>query len=124
MFGVIEKDAMYDPQAFASSREWFFWAFGVFPMFGKVVRPTDKTSAHFLVIFTIINIYYPGKVFPKEYTRFKFDTKKLEKKLLEEATWPPAISNPIHREHSNSSSDPKGFEVTMVEMQPHPGSKV
>jgi hypothetical protein len=107
LFATIEHDAMYNPKAFASSHEWFFWVGGVFPI---------------LALYTIYNFYPPGAVFPRDYTRFKFDTKKLEKKLLEEGSWPPSISNPMPRDQS--PQDPKGFEVTTVEMQAHPGHKV
>lgn len=116
---------MYNPKAFASSHEWFFWVGGVFPILGmsscwRFLCARKLTS--YIALYTIYNFYPPGEVFPRDYTRFKFDTKKLEKKLLEEGSWPPSISNPMPRDQS--PHDPKGFEVTMVEMQPHPGHKV
>jgi hypothetical protein len=55
-------------------------------------------------------VYHPGKYLPREYTRLKFDTKKLEKEKRE---------NPALMTISNTTStreDPKGlFEVTTTE---------
>jgi hypothetical protein len=62
-----------------------------------------------LVIYMIFIVYHPGKYLPREYTRFKFDTKKLEKEKRE---------NPALMTISNTSTreDSKGlFEVTTAE---------
>jgi hypothetical protein len=54
-------------------------------------------------------VYHPGKYLPREYTRFKFDTKKMEKEKRENPSL-MAISNTSTRE------DAKGlFEVTTTE---------
>jgi hypothetical protein len=56
-------------------------------------------------------VYHPGNYLPREYTRFKFDTKKMEKEKRENPSL-MAISNTSTRE------EPKGFEVTTEEIAP------
>jgi hypothetical protein len=63
------------------------------------------------VIYIIFIVYHPGKYLPREYTRFKFDTKKIAKDKRENPS-PMAISNTSTRE------EPKGFEVTTAEIAP------
>ncbi|KAF2666083.1 hypothetical protein BT63DRAFT_463244 [Microthyrium microscopicum] len=107
MYFTFEKDALYDPKAFISQHEWPFWMLGQLPI---------------LLVYTLFQFNHPGDYIPREYTRFKFDVKKLELMKREE-TWRPNISHPVPSS-PQSDPDPKGFEVNTFEITPHPGRKM
>jgi len=108
IWSVVEADAKADKksQGFVKQHEWTFWLFSVFPC---------------LLIYTIFQVENPGKYFPRDYTRFKFDTKKLEKQKME-SSWPLTISNPIQ------TPNDKEVEVITTEILPspshHPGHRL
>jgi hypothetical protein len=62
-------------------------------------------------------IHHPGKYLPRDYMRFKFDPKKIEK-MKRANPFPRAISSPVRQQ------DTKDFEVTTIEIAAHPGTKV
>jgi len=108
MYFTFEKDALLDPKAFISQHEWPFWLLGQFPI---------------LLVYTIFNFNHPGHYLPREYTRFKFDVKKLEV-MKQEEPWRPNISHPMPQSPQSDPDGKGGIEITTFEVQPHPGHKV
>jgi hypothetical protein len=108
LYGTFQFDSMYDPQSFISTHEWPLWVAEHIPVICKRTSRAVMVLT-WAVVYMIYIVYHPGKYLPREYTRFKFDAKKMEKEKRENPAM-MAISNTSTRE------DAKGlFEVTTTE---------